>query len=719
MDELHDAIQDAQYIGAVTNTQRGPSAAFYNPSTNELTQFVDRQERALGNDWLSLENLLDMPLGFYFFRRFCEAEQHGSRKLDFLVEVTKYRTLQTPEQRTIKAKEIWDLFFGNATPGGVSVTTPREGGVSVWSPITREARLHQTSPISPATAPSSSPGTDYSSSVVPPLHSPPVGRPSPTRMSLGCLEELNVASMTTNGIVFWRKNESSVTRADVRSLFNNVSTEASPLGVGGEVVQRLTAVFKRKHPLAGESDRRDSMNCVRDGSPTTATSTASTVSTSELNDLGIDIRPDNSGSKTRSEKRLSVESKLSALTLFDELEACVLCSLEQYHLKDFRSSAFFKRLIAFLFLQKRRVSEDDFTVLRVLGRGGFGMVNGCIKRTSASLYAMKVMNKKMIKKKHAEKLCLAERKILAMISSPFVVCLKYSFQTPEELFLVLDLRTGGDLSFHLNRSRFSETQVRFWAAQILLGIQHLHEKNIVYRDLKPENILLDEKGNCSISDLGLAVEVTPTLTGRCGTRGYWAPEMLLRDENGNRLVYNQTVDWWSYGCLVYELLYGKCPFRTSKAKALHEDKQQAYDKATLELTPAYDSKYFSPDAAELIQKLLIRDPTKRLGAKGADEIKRMRFFSSIDWAQMEQMQISPPFVPDNEINAASQADIGSFDISVVKGIKLSEQEQAAYSGWDYVCPETFQREAVEYLVWEVKNGPCTIGANNNSCCSIL
>ncbi|KAL4102408.1 hypothetical protein PRIC1_006153 [Phytophthora ramorum] len=705
MDELHDAIQDAQYIGAVTNSQRGPSAAFYNPSANELTQFVDRQERALGSDWLGLENLLDMPLGFYFFRRFCEAEQHGSRKLDFLVEVTKYRTLQTPEQRAGKAREIWDLFFGSATPGDTNATT-RESGVTVWSPVMRgEARLHQ-SPISPMTATSTS---EYSTSIAMPggstatgtglnLHSPPVGRPSPTRMSLGCLDELNVASMTTNGIVFWRKNESSVSRADVRSVYSSASTEASPVGVGGDVVLRLSTVFKRKQfPVGTESERGDSMNCVRDGSPTMAASpTASTVSTSELNDLGMENRPESASSRAsnqRIEKRSSLESKISSLPLFDELEACVLCSLEQFHMKDFRSSAFYKRLIAFLFLQKRRVNEEDFTVLRVLGRGGFGMVNGCIKRTSASLYAMKVMNKKMIKKKHAEKLCLAERKILAMISSPFVVCLKYSFQTTEELFLVLDLRTGGDLSFHLNRARFSETQVRFWAAQILLGIQHLHEKNIVYRDLKPENILLDEKGNCSISDLGLAVEVTPTLTGRC--------------------------DWWSYGCLVYELLYGKCPFRTSKAKALHEDKQQAYDKATLELTPAYDSKYFSPDAAELIQQLLIRDPTKRLGAKGAEEVKRMRFFSSIDWAAMEQMQISPPFVPDNEINAASQADIGSFDISVVKGIKLSEQEQAAYSGWDYVCPETFQREAVEYLVWEVKHGPCTIGANNNSCCSIL
>ncbi|OWZ03770.1 AGC/GRK/BARK protein kinase [Phytophthora megakarya] len=107
MDELHDAIQDAQYIGAVTNTQRGPSAAFYNPSSNELSQFVDRQERALGSDWLGLENLLDMPLGFYFFRRFCEAEQHGSRKLDLLVEITKYRT--------ISATSNVSNFAGNST----------------------------------------------------------------------------------------------------------------------------------------------------------------------------------------------------------------------------------------------------------------------------------------------------------------------------------------------------------------------------------------------------------------------------------------------------------------------------------------------------------------------------------------------------------------------------------------------------------------------------
>lgn len=556
MDELHDAIQDAQYIGAVTNAHRGPSAAFYVPSASELAQFADKQERALGANWLGLENVLDQPLGFYFLRRFCDAEQHGVRKLDFLTEVTKFRALSAPEQRLLKAREIWDQFcvvppaFGSSTDGPTGQSDNFAG-----SPVSTAAS-------SPMLSSAASPTDDDGQA--------DAAQPgSVSRCSIGSLRNLNVASITTNGIIFWRKGESTVksfNSAATSKMYADSACEASPIGVGGEVVARIGLVIKQKVTSGG-------------GKSPTGGSTPT----------NLDMDGDGA---TRS----------CPVSLFDELEACVLYSIELLHLKDFRASVFHKRLVSFLYLQTKRVIEEDFTVLRVLGRGGFGMVNGCIKRTSASLYAMKVMNKKMIKKKHAEKLCLAERKILAMISSPFVVCLKYAFQTPEELFLVLDLRTGGDLSFHLNRSRFTEHQVRFWAAQILLGLQHLHEKNIVYRDLKPENILLDEKGNCSISDLGLAVEVTPTLAGRCGTRGYWAPEMLLRDENGQRVVYNHSVDWWSYGCLVYELLYGKCPFRTSKAKALHEDKQQAYDKATLELTPSYDPKYFSPEAADLIQR---------------------------------------------------------------------------------------------------------------------
>ena len=128
--------------------------------------------------------------------------------------------------------------------------------------------------------------------------------------------------------------------------------------------------------------------------------------------------------------------------------------------------------------------------------------------------------------------------------------------------------TGGDLAFHLsNERRFNTTRARFYAAQILLGIEHLHSLDIIYRDLKPQNILISDDGNCAITDLGLSTKFRASLTGCCGTRGYWAPEMLTK-KNGKSITYGKMVDWWSYGCIIYEMLYGKCPFRTPMAKSL-------------------------------------------------------------------------------------------------------------------------------------------------------
>ena len=154
-----------------------------------------------------------------------------------------------------------------------------------------------------------------------------------------------------------------------------------------------------------------------------------------------------------------------------------------------------------------------------LGRGGFGLVNACKRCSTGRLYAMKTLSKRRIKMKKAEALCMNERNILAIVQSPYVVCLKYAFTTVSEVFLVLDLMTGGDLGYHLSRKgRFLEKEACYYAARTLLGIAALHEKNIAYRDLKPENILMDEAGYTKISDLGLACKVGKSgLTGTCGT----------------------------------------------------------------------------------------------------------------------------------------------------------------------------------------------------------
>lgn len=190
----------------------------------------------------------------------------------------------------------------------------------------------------------------------------------------------------------------------------------------------------------------------------------------------------------------------------------------------------------------------------------------CKKGTTGALYAMKVMSKKRIKQKKSVQFALNERACLAAVDSPFVVSLKYAFQTKDDLYLILDLMTGGDLAFHLEQKhRFPHELCLYYAACIMLGLQALHDKNYVFRDLKPENLLLAEDGRIRITDLGLATQVVPDLHGAAGTRGYWAPEMLLRNSDGKRMSYDQRVDWFSYGCVLVEMITGCNPFRTECA----------------------------------------------------------------------------------------------------------------------------------------------------------
>lgn len=203
----------------------------------------------------------------------------------------------------------------------------------------------------------------------------------------------------------------------------------------------------------------------------------------------------------------------------------------------------------------------------------FDFEPACKKGTSGKLYAMKVMNKRRIKMKKSEQLALNERQSLAAVESPFVVNLKYSFHSKEDIFLILDLMTGGDLGYHLHqKGRFPKKECQYYAARIMLGLQALHDKGYVYRDLKPENCLLADDGRVKITDLGLATQITPTLHGAAGTRGYWAPEMLRRDKKGKRTPYGHMVDWFSFGCCLAEFISGQNPFRSETALKFGLDK---------------------------------------------------------------------------------------------------------------------------------------------------
>jgi serine/threonine protein kinase len=295
-------------------------------------------------------------------------------------------------------------------------------------------------------------------------------------------------------------------------------------------------------------------------------------------------------------------------------------------------------------------------VFRVLGRGAFGAVSAAQRIDTKAVYAIKAMEKKKVKNEKSEWMVLSERDALAQMNSRFVLNLRYAFHDPENLYFVFDLLSGGDLKFHLKREpncSFPNARARFYAAEVLLGLEHIHSFDIVYRDLKPHNILVDCNGHCKISDLGLAIKLkkNKTLKHLAGTPGYWAPEIMQKTG-----TYKQS-DFWSFGVFLYEMLEGKrprcvcekegewCTFSSPKRQK-QEEETAASGKGQHKIDVEYPASAFTAEAKDLISRLLIVDPAKRLGAGGPNEIKKHPYFAEIDWARLANWDSEAPFIPD-------------------------------------------------------------------------
>jgi beta-adrenergic-receptor kinase len=341
---------------------------------------------------------------------------------------------------------------------------------------------------------------------------------------------------------------------------------------------------------------------------------------------------------------------------------------------------------------------------------------------------MKVMNKRRIKMKRSEQLALNERNALAAVESSFVVNLKYSFHSKAEVYLILDLMTGGDLGYLLHqKGRFPKRECQYYAARIALGLQALHDQHYVYRDLKPENCLLADDGRVKITDLGLAIKITPTLSGAAGTRGYWAPEMLRRDHRGRRIPYGHSVDWFSFGCCLAEFISGANPFRSAVAEKFGRDrdqptKEKAIDCATLEMDPEFSSDKFEPDAADLCRRLLDKSENTRLGVSGCEEIMAHPWFKNVNWEAIISDRQRPPFVPAKDVNAASQSEIGNFpEDKAYQQTVLTEADEGVYQDWDWTNPHAFSSEVIEFLIYERETGEPLVPTDDNAgcCCNIL
>lgn len=282
--------------------------------------------------------------------------------------------------------------------------------------------------------------------------------------------------------------------------------------------------------------------------------------------------------------------------------------------------------------------EMFFPLLRVLGKGSFGKVVLVRKRTgkeSGGLFAMKILRKAHLVKRRQIERTKTERKVLSVVDHPFIMKLHFAFQTDEKLYLVLDYCPGGELFFHLSRyRRFPERVARFYAAELLLAIGHLHRRGIIYRDLKPENVLLDAEGHVKLGDFGLAkdriIDPCSGATSMCGTPEYMAPEILSQAGHG------LCVDYWGLGMLIYEMMTGLPPWYTT-------DRQKLFKR--LKAAPLEIPSYFTTNSASVVSTLLDRNPRTRLGVNGNRSVMEHSFFKSIPWKGLLSKRMEAPIRP--------------------------------------------------------------------------
>ncbi|KRX00795.1 Protein kinase-like domain [Pseudocohnilembus persalinus] len=282
-------------------------------------------------------------------------------------------------------------------------------------------------------------------------------------------------------------------------------------------------------------------------------------------------------------------------------------------------------------LQNNNVNFESFKIQKLLGRGAFGKVFLVKKKDDGKIYALKALKKKQLILKKQLKYAVTEANVLKMCNHPFVLKLHYAFQTPNYMYLVLEYCPGGDLSLHLaQRTTFDEYSAKYYTAELILAIEHIHEKDIVYRDLKPENILIDKEGHIKLADFGLSkdgVADADNTRSFCGSPAYLSPEMLTHQGAG------KPSDIYGIGCVLYEMITGDPPYYNDDIPKMYANIKNGVLKYPKNITP---------EAKDLIQKLLDRSPKTRIGVKSKQELKSHPFFKGIDWVKLGNKEIQPP-----------------------------------------------------------------------------
>ncbi|XP_053325342.1 protein kinase C delta type [Spea bombifrons] len=327
-----------------------------------------------------------------------------------------------------------------------------------------------------------------------------------------------------------------------------------------------------------------------------------------------------------------------------------------------------------------RLTVEKFTFHKVLGKGSFGKVLLAELKGKNEFFAVKVLKKDVVLIDDDIECTMVEKRVLALAwENPFLTHTYCTFQTKEHLFFVMEFLNGGDLMFHIqDKGRFDLYRATFYAAEIVCGLQFLHTKGIIYRDLKLDNVMLDREGHIKIADFGMCKENVfgdSKASTFCGTPDYIAPEIL------QGLKYTFSVDWWSFGVLLYEMLIGQSPFHG-------DDEDELFESIRVD-TPHFP-RWITKESKDILEKFFERDPQKRLGVTG--NIKLHPFFKTINWTALEKKELEPPFKP----KVKSPGDYTNFDreflsekprLSYCDKNLIDSIDQSAFHGFSFINPK--------------------------------
>ena len=328
------------------------------------------------------------------------------------------------------------------------------------------------------------------------------------------------------------------------------------------------------------------------------------------------------------------------------------------------------------------VNKNYFEFLYIIGRGGFGKVWKVKLKKTNEYFALKEMSKTKIIDRRSEISIMSERTLLSKLNNPFIVNMYFAFQDFSNLYLVMDLLSGGDLRYQLSKKKkFTEKETKFFISNIIIALEYIHSKNIIHRDIKPENLVLELSGYLRITDFGVAkINEKDNSSETSGTPGYMAPEVIL--------VQNHSFpsDFFALGVIGYEFMLGHRPYIGRSRKEIKE--LIIYKQARLNEGEIPYS--WSLESADFINKLLKRKPNKRLGFNGIKEIKSHIWMRDINWNALKRKELVAPFIPNpNKENFDKKyceniEEVGRDTLLRYKEYKKSDLFLDAFNGYTFI-----------------------------------